>query len=167
MPSSVSVTILLSRCTVRIRFRTCWSVSGWSCWTSPSSICSPPWNRLPEWMLRVLRGGSRASPGPERRDQRAQARVAAIHEEDEHRPVHRQVPGQLRRAIEEERRVERDARDDHDRLREGAADQEHPEEDLDAAGQARELQVAEREPDALRDVEVGLVVKEVERERGV
>src|SRR4051794_1418683 len=42
MPSGVRVTTSLSPKTPRIRPSTCWSVSGKSCWTSPSSISSPP-----------------------------------------------------------------------------------------------------------------------------
>src|SRR3712207_8168196 len=55
---------------------------------------------------------------PHRGDGRPQGRVRAEDEQDEHRPVDRQVAEQLVRAEEPQGRVERDAGDQHDRSEE-------------------------------------------------
>jgi hypothetical protein len=76
------------------------------------------------------------------------------------------VPDELGVPEEPERRVERDAGDEDDRLRQRAADQQQPEQHLDRARHADELEVAHPDAELLGDVEVGVVGEEREREIG-
>jgi hypothetical protein len=77
------------------------------------------------------------------------------------------VADQLGVTEEPERRVERDPGDQDARLRKRPADHEQAEEDLDPACDAHELEVAERDTELARDVEVRMVGQKGEGEVGV
>jgi hypothetical protein len=92
--------------------------------------------------------------------------MRAVDEQHQHRAVDGQVAHELVGAEEPERRVERESRDQHGCLRQRARDEQEAEEHLDAAGEARELEVVDPDADLLGDVELRVIGEELHRHLG-
>jgi len=80
----------------------------------------------------------------------------------EHCPVDGQVPDELVYAEEPKRRVERDARNKDDHLRQRPGDQEHPEQDLDDAGSPNEIKIRHAESNLISDLKVLMLSQKIE-----